>query len=186
MIKQLLLIVGAIVLCVLIYTAPRTKHVDTADQKQKLEDPQAVTNDISSAIAELSENDKLKAESFSNRLSSSDADEKMQMLDSLVKFWDEQNVEIAAAYASQKAEIKSDEKNNIAAAIRYFDAYKAARDSMKQSLMVASAIKYYEKALEINPSNLNVRTDLGVCYAEGTPAPNERDYDASGCCEGGS
>ena len=34
--------------------------------------------------------------------------------------------------------------------------------------MVGKAVESYNKVLELNPGNLDAKTDLGVCYAEGT------------------
>jgi tetratricopeptide (TPR) repeat protein len=38
-------------------------------------------------------------------------------------------------------------------------------------MMVSKAIATYQLVLEKNPNNLNAKTDLGVCYAEGTSEP---------------
>ncbi|MBK7682250.1 MAG: tetratricopeptide repeat protein [Bacteroidetes bacterium] len=46
-----------------------------------------------------------------------------------------------------------------------------ANDSMIQSLLVGKAITNYQKVLELNPNNLNAKTDLGACYADGTSEP---------------
>ena len=46
-----------------------------------------------------------------------------------------------------------------------------ANDSSIQSLLVGKAITNYKKVLEINPNNLNAKTDLGACYADGTSDP---------------
>ena len=37
--------------------------------------------------------------------------------------------------------------------------------------MVESAIAAYEKVVQMNPKNLDAKTDLGVCYVEGTGEP---------------
>src|SRR6185436_8259126 len=54
---------------------------------------------------------------------------------------------------------------------RYFDAYKMAVDSVMKTNMVGKAIKNYTKVLELNPKNLNAKTDLAVLYAEATSEP---------------
>ncbi|NNF02438.1 MAG: tetratricopeptide repeat protein [Bacteroidia bacterium] len=171
MIKQLLLISGAILICVLIYTAPRTKQDSSVDQLEKIEVPTGIESVIMNAQAALIESDKEKLQELDSRLKSSDPRQQLIALDSITTFWDKRRVDIAAYYASQIADRDPSEKKYIDAAIRYFDAFRYAEDSLKKSQMVSSAIAYYEKALELNPSNLNVRTDLGVCYAEGTGAP---------------
>ena len=37
--------------------------------------------------------------------------------------------------------------------------------------MVEKAIGAYKKVLEINPTNLDAKTDLGICYVEGSSTP---------------
>jgi tetratricopeptide (TPR) repeat protein len=94
------------------------------------------------------------------------------LLDSLGKAWDEASIPaLSAWYFEKKAERQPSESNYLAAAYRYFDAFKIAGDTTLRSQLVRKAIGTYEKVLKINPSNLNAKTDLGVCYAEGTNEP---------------
>ena len=44
-------------------------------------------------------------------------------------------------------------------------------DSLKRVFFVNKAIDCYKKVIEINPKNYDAKTDLGVCYAEGTSNP---------------
>jgi tetratricopeptide (TPR) repeat protein len=92
--------------------------------------------------------------------------------DSVSKIWDNlKHPEIAAYYFEQKAQKNNSEQNFLNAAYRYFDGFKVAPDSLMRSFFVQKAIANYEKVIEINPKNLNARTDLGICYAEGTSNP---------------
>ena len=94
------------------------------------------------------------------------------LLDSLGKAWDEAQIPaLAAWYFEKKAEKQPSEENYLAAAYRYFDAFKIAGDELLRTQLVDKAISSYNKVLEINPKNLNAKTDLGVCYAEGTSEP---------------
>ena len=65
----------------------------------------------------------------------------------------------------------NDEKSWLNAAYRYFDAWKMSEDSVDQQVLMQKAIGSYEKVLSINPENLDAKTDLGICYAEGTNQP---------------
>jgi tetratricopeptide (TPR) repeat protein len=92
--------------------------------------------------------------------------------DSLATFWDvAQNPGISAYYWEKIADKNPSEKSFINAAYRYFDAYKMAKDSAESSYFVNKAITCYSEVLKINPDNLNAKTDLGICYAEGTSEP---------------
>jgi tetratricopeptide (TPR) repeat protein len=94
------------------------------------------------------------------------------LLDSLGKMWDLALFPVVSAhYFEQIAEKRSGEKDWLNAAYRYFDAFKGSTDSLLRSMMVNKAIASYQKVLELNPKNLNAKTDLGVCYAEGTAEP---------------
>ena len=96
----------------------------------------------------------------------------LDLYDSLGKAWDEAQIPaIAAWYFERKALKQPTEENYLAAAYRYFDAFKIAADSLLKSEMVGKAIASYEQVLKINPENQNAKTDLGVCYAEGTAEP---------------
>jgi len=78
---------------------------------------------------------------------------------------------VAAWYFEQKADRSNGEADWLKSAYRYFDAYKAAKDSAEMSWFVQEAISSYSKVLEINPGNLDAKTDLGILYAEGTGEP---------------
>lgn len=92
--------------------------------------------------------------------------------DSLAAFWDAlQQPGMAAYYFEKKAEANKTERNHIDAAFRYFDAFKTAQDTTLRQYFVEKAMSNYEAVLTINPKNLNAKTDLGLCYAEGSNEP---------------
>ncbi len=94
--------------------------------------------------------------------------------DSLAVFWDENNtVDVAAYYFEQIAKKGSSEKQWLNAAYRYFDSFKSARDGLARAFLVGKATECYRKVVEINPKNLNARTDLGVCLSESLTNPME-------------
>jgi tetratricopeptide (TPR) repeat protein len=96
----------------------------------------------------------------------------LSLYDSLAITWDSAGVPgISAWYYAQKATKNQSEKDWLNAAYRYFDAFKAGKDSSEASYFVAKAIESYNKVLELNPENLNAKTDLGILYAEGTAEP---------------
>ncbi len=93
-------------------------------------------------------------------------------LDSLGKLWDRfQTPQISSYYYEKIAQADSNEQNWINAAYRYFDAFKITSDSLKRVYFVSKAIDAYKKVIAINPTNDDAKTDLGVCYAEGSPNP---------------
>jgi tetratricopeptide (TPR) repeat protein len=92
--------------------------------------------------------------------------------DSISALFDEVNQPgLAATYMEQKAKEDNTEKSFINAAYRYFDAFKMADDSIERNYFVQKAIETYSIVLKLNPDNLNAKTDLGICYADGTSNP---------------
>lgn len=88
-------------------------------------------------------------------------------LNNLGKLWDENRIPaVAAHYYEQAAEKQPTEKAWIDAAYRYFDGYQATGDSVMRKMMIGKAISNYEKAAKLNPENLDVKSDLGICYAQ--------------------
>jgi tetratricopeptide (TPR) repeat protein len=94
------------------------------------------------------------------------------VLDQIGRFWDRQGIPAASAiWFEKKSELQKTEKSYLDAAYRYFDSFKLAQDSVLKDLFVAKAISNYTKVLDLNPDNLDAKTDLGACYAEGTGEP---------------
>lgn len=165
--KQILFIVAAIVLTAVLYFLPQLNE-------EKGKEKPAGPYSFESILAQVKS--QLKPEELApiNKLEESIAGEKnnVVLLDSLGKLWDNALFPVVSAhYFEQIAGIQPEEKNWLNAAYRYFDAFKGSQDSILRSLMVQKAIASYEKVLEINPDNLNAKTDLGVCFAEGTSEP---------------
>ncbi|MBS1764821.1 MAG: tetratricopeptide repeat protein [Bacteroidetes bacterium] len=163
--KSIITVAAAIVLVFLFFLLPRYK---------KPADSAPVTSVITEfdfagfekmAVTELKQQDKTILDSLLS-------DSKSGNTDSLISFWDRhEKPGISAFYAEQRAKKDITEKNYINAAFRYFDAYKAAKDSLSEMYFVNKAIACYTEVLKINPENLNAKTDLGICYAESAINP---------------
>lgn len=92
--------------------------------------------------------------------------------DSIAAIWDQMQLFALSAYwYEQKANKDKAEKSYLNAAYRYFDAMKQSVDTSVKNLMTQKAITAYSKVLELNPANLNAKSDLGVLYAENTNEP---------------
>jgi tetratricopeptide (TPR) repeat protein len=94
------------------------------------------------------------------------------VLDQMGRFWDRQGIPAAAAlWFEKKAIALKTERSYLDAAFRYFDAFKLAGDSSLKDVLVQKAITNYQEVIKLNPENLDAKTDLGACYAEGTAEP---------------
>ena len=169
------IVLGAIAIAAAIYFMPKK-----AGDKKEGEKVQEATGSLPAAgIEKFIEDGKkqytatqlTKVEELEAELKKS-ASPSVTTLESLGQTWDAlKQPGIAAHYYEQKARIDQGEKSYINAAYRYFDAFKASADSAEKNMWVEKAIGAYTKVLELNPANLNAKTDLGICYAEGTGDP---------------
>jgi outer membrane protein len=157
---RLLVVLGVIALTAALYFAPKK-----IEKEVSAENPAGFT--IEDQINEV----KGRLKSEEKELMKKDPENKL-FRDSLGKLWDRfQTPQISSYYYEEIAKSESTEQNWINAAFRYFDAFKMTGDSLKRTYFVNKAIDSYKKVIEINPKNYDAKTDLGVCYAEGSSNP---------------
>ncbi len=164
--KQWLLIAGGALLVVALYLAP---------QKVKKAEVETHSHEISFDGLNSEAKGQLKrqeVEVISELESALKKDPSSIVLnDSLGKVWDRLNQpQISSHYYEKSAEINSTEKSWINAAFRFYDASRMTDDSLMRKYFNEKAIASYQNVLKINPDNLDAKTDLGLCYADG-PAP---------------
>ena len=165
---RLLLIAGTVLLTAALYLAPRIKHETPAPAAEV--PAGGFDRQLKQAKEALSKEQAAAADRLEAALTASPGNG--AILDSLTAFWDAQGQPaVSAGYAEQHAEATPTEQAWIQSAYRYFDAFQAAADSLQRSYLVGKAIRCYEAVLELNPGNLDAKTDLGLCYAEGTAEP---------------
>ncbi len=171
---RITLVVAALVLAAGLFLAPSQVNVKPKTTNSADAHLTASKFDYENLIktAKNSLDEERKGKLSALEISLSAHPDSIALYDSIGKAWDNANIPaVAAYYFEKKAEKVPAEKNYLDAAYRYFDAYKIAGDSALRSYMVQQAIVNYEKVLEKNPANLDAKTDLGVCYAEGTTEP---------------
>lgn len=170
---RILLVAGTIILAAGLYVAPsqvNKKPVATASTHVGHEgfDANALLKSAESAL----DADQKSALALLNTALKNNGDRDTALLDQFGRLWDRVQIPAAAAiWFERKAGIQGTEQSYLDAAYRYYDGFKAATDSTLKHLLVEKAIANYEKVLEINPKNLNAKTDLGTCYVEGTGEP---------------
>lgn len=170
--SQLLLIIGTLLLTSLLYFAPRegsnsakasvepTKSMGFSFDELVIKAKQNLTTEEQSSIQDL----ETIADKKPSRI--------IEVYDSIAKIFDHAGMPaVAAIYFEKIATQNPTEKNWLNAAYRYFDGFKSTTDSLAMKALVDKAILCYTKVLEFNPNNLDAKTDLGVCYAEGTNNP---------------
>ena len=168
---RIVLIAGALALTIVLYLLPKTplKPKEESAAEPVLASGFSFEKYVTDAKTSLEWNASGKLDVWEGLLKN---DQKPELYDSIAAVWDSTGKPgIAASVFDRKAAITQTEKDWLQAAYRYFDAFKAARDSAEVVYFTSAAIRCYSKVLEINPSNLDAKMDLGVVYAEGTAEP---------------
>ncbi len=166
--KQLLLIAGICLLTVALYFAPRVTEKKNSEEKKA--EPFSFGMMLTEAKGQLKRQEAERINVVENALSKEPSS--LILIDSLGRMWDRLNMpQISSHYFENAAIIRPDEKSWINAAYRYYDAFRISSDSVLRNVFVEKAIASYKKVLEYNPDNLDAKTDLGLCYADGTSSP---------------
>jgi tetratricopeptide (TPR) repeat protein len=162
-------IAGAVILSVAVYTLPKNQPAEpgTSGQKELSGSGFDFNDYLENATRQLNEGLAGQLKSLENEGSDSEG-----YLDKMTALWDSAGIPgISAWYFEKQAEKDGKEETYLNAAYRYFDAFKAGKDSAEAAWFSGKAIATYSKVLEINPKNLNAKTDLGSLYAEATAEP---------------
>ena len=167
--KQILLIAGAVLLTAGLYFLPqKTEKKETTTQADG--DAFSFGALLTQAKGQLKRQELDGVNNVEKALEKSPDDENLN--DSLGKIWDRLNMPYIAAHYYEEIALKNpQEKNWINTAFRYYDSFRMTDDSVMRKVFVDKAIDSYKKVLAINPENLDAKTDLGLCYAEGTSSP---------------
>lgn len=168
------LIIGTIVLAGVIYYLPKkgqpAPEVAESNTKPQVAAAYSVEDLIKESKTSLPWEQGNKISNLEEQIASDQNN--LSLYDSIGVEWDHASrPAIAAWYFEKKAGINNAEKDWLNAAYRYFDAIKTARDSVQSQVYVSNAIRCYSKVIELNPANLDAKTDLGILYAEGTGEP---------------
>ena len=171
--RIILLVIAAILLTYLIYRLPiantNAKKSDSIDKVEEVAIPLDWEKFIDSASSGLLPEQISQLRAVTEK---PNFEKDIVAIDTVAMMWEQFNYPgIAAHYKEKIAQQQPNEKNCLAAAFRYFDAFKIATDETERKAMVDAAILNYKKVIEYNPENLNAKTDLGVLYAEGTSDP---------------
>jgi len=171
---QLLIVGAALIISGIIYTMPSQVNFKSEDNNDTNKSKANAFSDeqvLNQAKSLLDSNQTKKLAFFESALKNN-GEKDTALLDQLGRFWDQAGVPAASAiWFEKKSMIIKSEQGYLDVAYRYFDAFKSTEDSAFKNMMVTKAMANYQLVLDLNPSNLNAKTDLGVCYAEGSSEP---------------
>lgn len=168
---QLLLIIGAAVLFVLLYFAPKksehpAKEAMASSSKKTTE---TIESFMKSATEMLSPELKQMNDAFLKNISGS---EKNKWLDSLVKFWDKaKRPDLASFYTEKKAASINKAEDWFKAGERYYYSLRFIKDEEEVPVLYGSSMRCYENGLKLDPNNTDGKIMLAACYVEGSQDP---------------
>jgi tetratricopeptide (TPR) repeat protein len=174
---QILLVLGTVILTVGLALSPSQVNMKPNSNAPKASPNQAASQELNAEALLKSAKSALTKEQLAqlDQLELGlkvNGEKDTAVLDQIGRFWDRQGIPAASAiWFEKKSDLQKTEKSFLDAAYRYFDSFKLAQDSGLKDLFVAKAISNYSKVLDLNPDNLDAKTDLGACYAEGTGEP---------------
>ena len=174
---QIFLIAGAFACLLFLYFGFDTKTKDLA-QIEKQRALNAASTDIKVLLKEakttLAPGQSATILSLEQAIAEAASDEeKVQNLKLLSGSWFEMGkAEIAGFYAAQIAEILQDEEAWSIAGTTYAIALQRASSEKVKDFCAQHAIAAFEKAITLNPQNIDHKVNLAVCYTDYPPKDN--------------
>ena len=170
--KQLIIAIGGLALVVLLFI-----FGNTIAPKSKVEAPvaKAVKSfDILQFIGEekkhLSASQLINLSKLENSVTRGDVNSQLITANTqLANFWKDsaKSFEPYAYYLSEAAKLDKSEKNLTFAAQLILNNLRAEQDEAKLKWKTATAVALFEKAIELNPENDDLKVGLGSCYIFG-------------------
>ena len=169
-IARLSVIAGSLVLLVLLMFANTTPPAKKPEALTAQEQPASqMAAQITAARSALAPKERSLVEAWEEEAGKGAAG--VPALDSLVKFWDGvKRPDIAAAYTEKIAAIKNTADAWDKAGKRYYFAVRFVKPEGHGELY-SSAINCFNKALALDPDNLEIKTSIASCYVEGSQDP---------------
>jgi tetratricopeptide (TPR) repeat protein len=160
---RVLLVAGALIICVLLFIAPRTLPPDGGKAAAETE---AIAADLTPFVSAAGRNLALELKTKHDRFMTAG------QFDSLVSMWDGLRRPDFAAYFVEKQAADSNTAHSwYNAGNRYFYSAQFVKDKTEVPVIYQSAIRCYSRALKADPRNTDARIMLATCYVETSPDP---------------
>jgi len=169
--RQLAIVVVVILVGAALVLAPRKGNVEQAESTEVQTDTDEFEHQLESVKKTLDASVLASIEFFEGRLKQSTDASKGEWLDSLTVTWDRMmRPGIAAEYVLRKAEISNTSEAWLAAGSRFLGISRYFQAEDKVALN-EKAIVCLEKAKELDPANITIKTQLGAAYVDGGQDP---------------
>jgi tetratricopeptide (TPR) repeat protein len=170
--KQLIIAIAGVALVALLFifgntVAPKTKvQAPVAKAKRSFD----ILQFIEEEKKHLSASQLINLSKLENSVTRGDVNSQLFTANTqLANFWKDsvKSFEPYAYYLSEAAKLEKSEKNLTFAAQLILDNLRAEQDEAKLNWKTATAVALFEKALELNPDNDDLKVGLGSCYIFG-------------------
>lgn len=170
--KQIILISGVIILMIVLYLQP-LKSLVKEEEETEIETGDAADAfnlESVSAIAKQGLNTNLAKDitDLENSIKEASEEEKLSLLKELAEKWHDVNKATPQAYTLQEvAEMEPSFKNWLTTGNTFTEAFSNLQDTVMVPVLTQRAVHAYEKAIELEESNLEAKTGLGAAYVNG-------------------
>lgn len=167
-------VVGALVLFILLFAAPKNFSDKNLDEKAKVEARKEIDRQLSEIKGSLEPDALAVITDLENKLkSASDGNEKAEVLNRMILFWDMQKYPGAAVlYMEEKAGLSGKAEDWIAAGDRYLSLADFG-DAENRPYRWDKAEECYRNALRSEENNLTAKTGLGTVLVRKSQNPME-------------
>jgi tetratricopeptide (TPR) repeat protein len=170
--RQLIVISACVLIGAAVYLLPRNaEHNHEEHAQQSVEGNESFESQLGEVKKQTPAEILAGIEFFEGKLKTETGKAKIQWLDSLRSVWDRQmRPGIAAEYVLQKAEILNDAVSWKDAGVRFLGISRFFEGPDKDAL-ANRAVSCLEKAQQMAPEDVDVKTQLGIAYVEGSAQP---------------
>ncbi len=170
--KQIILAAAAVLLVVSFFFFGRTSELKKAVSKSTAETVKSfdIQQFITNAKAKLTSSQSIYLSKLENGISRGDvAAQQVKASFSLANFWKDsiKLFEPYAFYISEASKLDNSEKNLTFAAQLFLDNLRQEHDEAKLNWETTEAIQLFEKAIQLNHDNDDLKIGLGSCYVYG-------------------
>jgi len=169
--SQLFLVLGALVLFVLLYIAPKIAPNSVNDDKTVVNSTASNVNlnatiDVYVNLA-LKNLEPQKKQNFDKLVA-------LKNYDSTVTFWDKQKrPDVASFYVEEIAKKQPTAQNWFKAGNRYYYAIQFSQDQTEVPILYQCAMRCFNNGLKLEPNNVDSKIMYASCFVEGTNQPME-------------
>lgn len=148
-------------------------HKKVAEQRTLSKESADVTTLVADAKNKLSAEQKSTIDVIENQLRTAADNDKLELTKKLSGAWYRlQNSMVSGYYAEQVATTENTEQAWMITGSMYMEGIQQNEEANVRQMCTDKAVKAFENAISINPSNLENKINLALCYTENPPQDN--------------